>query len=259
MLAFPPVIHALQAANLDITKNETSIFSPVGIIKYWSGAVRVATPDGIPFAGFLRQTFIGLIDQLLKHDLVPFADFIPWLPEAAGEPVAFLRLFNQSKIATTYSWGKYKSNQTLADAKTLLIQTISRINKDPRNTTATPIPISADDVMDFREWDYFPHYDKAQLDQGYYARLNTLQGVDNTYYVSGLNGFETVEFAIRAGIDIVDNHFTATNSSPSTSSSSSVIGPTSTPTSGGSSFVFSPSIVYTLLAGVLAMVNHVVV
>lgn len=213
VLAFPPVMHALQAANLDISANEKTVFSPVAITKYWSGAVRVAIPYGFAFAGFLRETFLGLIGRLLGEDIFPFGEFVPFLPEAAGQPVAFLRLFNASDIATTYSWGKYKGNQTIDQARSLLKQTISRLNKDPRNATAKPKQITDDDIKDFREWDYFAHYDGPQLDQGYYAKFNKLQGSKNTYYASGFNGFETVEYAIRAGIDIVDTYFQQSNSS----------------------------------------------
>lgn len=206
VLAFPPIISALEAANLDITTNEAFVFSPVGIIQYWSGAVRVVTPD-FPFAGFLRDTLLSSIEKVLGLNFAPFFEYLPGLPEAAGEPVAFLRLFNQSDIATTYSWGKYRSTQTLAQAKTILKQTLSKVNKDPRVFNAQPVPVTDSDVMDFRQWDYFPHFDTAQLNQGYYAKFNALQGQKNTYYASGLNGFETVEFAVRAGIDIVDSYF----------------------------------------------------
>jgi hypothetical protein len=216
-------MHALQAANLDISSDERTVFSPVGITKYWSGAIRVATPDGIAFAGFLRETFLGLIARFLGKDFFPFGEFIPWLPEAAGQPVAMLRLFNASDIATTYSWGKYRSNQTLAQAKILLKQTISKINKDPRDANAKPKPITDDDIKDFREWDYFPHFDQPQLDRGYYSKFDALQGSRNTYYASGLNGFETVEFAIRAGKDIVDTYFTSSNSTGTSSTASTSV------------------------------------
>ena len=61
--------------------------------------------------------------------------------------------------------------------------------------------------MDFRAWDYFPHFDKDQLDNGYYEKFNSLQGYMGTYYASGLNGFETVEFAVRAGKDVANSYF----------------------------------------------------
>ncbi|KAJ7481311.1 hypothetical protein B0H11DRAFT_2419393 [Mycena galericulata] len=193
VLAFPPVLSALHAANLDLTPSEENIFSPVGIIKYWSGAVRVAIPSGILFGGFLRATLLALVEK------------------AAGEPVALVRLFNESDIATTYSWGKYRGSQTLAEAKTILEEVISKINKDPRVSGATPQPVTDADVKAFLEWDYFPHFDQLELEEGYYDKFNALQGENNTYYASGLNGFETVEYAIRAGIDVAGTYFPSIN------------------------------------------------
>lgn len=208
ILAFPPIIKALKAANLDISPDETTVFSPVGTTKYWSGAVSVKIPAKTPFAAFIRETFFGLIEDFIGKNIFPIGNFIPWLPEAAGEPVALLRLFDQSDVATTYSWGKYRGNQTIDQARVLLKQVISKINKDPRDTSAKSTSLVDGDIKDFREWDYFPHFDKAQLDQGFYEKFNSLQGRKNTYYASGLNGFETIEFVIRAGQDVVDSYFT---------------------------------------------------
>lgn len=215
VLAFPPVMHALEAANLDIDHDEKTIFDPVGIIQYWSGAVSVATPFGDIFAGFLHKTFLSIVDRFIDEfgGDVTFGEYIPWLPKAAGEPVAYIRLFNDSDAATTWSWGKYKTNQSLAEAKSILKEVLSKFNKDPDDENAKPKPITDADVKDFRQWDYFPHFDRPQLDRGFYAKFNALQGHRNTYYVSGLNGFETVEFAIRAGIDVVDNYFDTASAS----------------------------------------------
>src|SRR5882762_6657916 len=82
VLAFPPVLHALQAANLDIDHTEKKIFTPVGIIKYWSGAVEVATPYGDIFAGFLHKSFLGIVDKIIDGlgGNTTFGEYIPWLP-----------------------------------------------------------------------------------------------------------------------------------------------------------------------------------
>ena len=77
----------------------------------------------------------------------------------------------------------------LMEAKTLLEQVISQFNKDPMNTSTILVPVMDVDMIDFREQDYFPHFDKDQLDNGYYEKFNSLQGHMGTYYVSGLNGF----------------------------------------------------------------------
>ena len=211
VLAFPPVMHALNAANLDLDQKETAVFSPVGIIKYWSGAVQVTIPFADIFFGCFTQNFLEVFGKVIRLGGMidadaAFRDYLPALPKAAGYPMGFVRIFPISNIATTWSWGKYKSNQTLGEAKSLLKELLSKLNKDPRVPTAEPKPITDADVVAFREWDYFPHFDQDELENGFYARFNELQGYKNTYYASGLNGFETVEFAIRAGQDVVDTY-----------------------------------------------------
>jgi hypothetical protein len=116
-------------------------------------------------------------------------------------------LFPTSNIATAWSWGPYRGNLTLDQARTLLKETLSKVNKDPTNSSAVPQPVTDADILGFQQNDYFPHFDSQQLAGGWYDKFNALQGQNNTYYASGLNGFETVEFALRAGIDIVESYF----------------------------------------------------
>ena len=54
--------------------------------------------------------------------------------------------------------------------------------------------------------DYFPHVSGKDLAGGFYDRLDKVQGQLNTFYASGLNGYETVEFALRAGRDVVEHY-----------------------------------------------------
>jgi hypothetical protein len=159
----------------------------MGLIDYFSGAVRLSTPRDLTFSA---------------------ASAAPNIPtDAAGQPVSFLYLFNTSNIATSWSWGPYRGNGTVEAAKTILKETLSRINKDPRDPAAVPKPVTDKDVVAFKKHDYFPHFDSQQLADGWYGKFNALQGQKNTYYASGLNGFETIEFALRAGLDVVESYF----------------------------------------------------
>jgi hypothetical protein len=187
ILAFPPTYNALDAAKLDISVAEAEAFGPVGVNTYYSGAVRTRTPYGLAFR------------------IAQASPFLP--PDASGQPVTFIKLSPYSNVATTWSWGPYRVPQTIAQAKELLKCTLSKLNKDPRNATDVAVPIKDSDVVGFRKWDYFPHYDTEQLSCGWYDKFNRLQGQQKTYYASGLNGFETIEFAIRAGQDIVDSFY----------------------------------------------------
>ncbi|KAK0126470.1 hypothetical protein ONS95_008067 [Cadophora gregata] len=183
ILAFPPTIAALQAANLKPTAEEVSVFSPLRLTSYFSGAVRLKTPRNLTFSAASPPT-------------VP----VP----ATGAPVSLLHLFNTSDIATTWSWGNGTST---AVARQLLKETLSRINKDPTDPNAVAKPVTDKDILGFQPNDYFPHFDPAELAGGWYDKFNKLQGVKKTYFASGLNGFETVEFAIRAGSEIVHTFF----------------------------------------------------
>jgi hypothetical protein len=115
--------------------------------------------------------------------------------------VAYLRIFNESGIATTWSWG---ATRLLMRPKVSLKRLSRNSTRSPRTRTPNSnqsltrtSEISGSEVTSLTSIE-------KQLDYGFYA---TLQGNKNTYYASGLNDFETVEFAIHAGQDVVDSYF----------------------------------------------------
>ena len=123
-------------------------------------------------------------------------------PDAAGEPVAFIRLFDDSAVATTWSWAALGSNVSVDAARDLLVQSLRRLDKDPAMAGAASVEVADADVKAFRGEDYFPHFGTEELAGRWHEKFDALQGVNKTYFASGLNGFETVEFAVRAGIDV---------------------------------------------------------
>jgi hypothetical protein len=187
ILAFPPTSDNLNAAGLDITSTESDLFSEVGVNNYFSSAVRTIIPHVVSYIA--ESPSLG----------VP--------PPNNGEPIALLNLQNNSGISTTWSWGPYRQFESEDSAYQLLKTTLSKINLDPRNASSTPVPITDSDVKAFRKWDYFPRFDSPDLKNHAYDRLNALQGQKKTYYASGLNGMETVEWAIRAGLDVANSYF----------------------------------------------------
>lgn len=187
IMAFPPTTSALRASNLVLTSSEQSLFSEVQLINYFSGAVStVLPPDDLFYANS-------------SSPLLP--------PDASGEPVGILRFFAESNITTTWSWGAWGKNYTLEEGRTLLIETLSRINKDPNEAGSRPVPIQDADVKGFLKHDYFPQVSGAALARGWYRELDRQQGRNKTFFASGLNAFESAEFAIRAGQDVVASYF----------------------------------------------------
>ncbi|KAM3065596.1 hypothetical protein ACMFMF_010818 [Clarireedia jacksonii] len=187
ILAFPPTISALLATGLDINPEEAEVFTPVGTHSFYSGAVRMNTPSSMTFAA------------TSPHPMIP--------PTPVGEPVVFVKLHPGIDIAMTSSWGPYRGATTKAEAYSLLKNTLSKFNKDPRSETAETVPVTDEDVLAFQENDYFPHFDEEQLVGGWYEKFEALQGRRGTYWASGFNMFELVEYAIRAGEDVVKTYF----------------------------------------------------
>ncbi|KAJ7233721.1 hypothetical protein B0H12DRAFT_1191913 [Mycena haematopus] len=186
LLAFPPTVELLEAANLDITAAEEDLFSSVQLTNYWSGAVLMEIPA---------------LQVWYANSSSPA---VPPRPEA--QPVGFIRLFNESDVVTTWSWGAPNVSYTNEEAYSLLISTLSLVNYADPSHPIDPVPITADDVKAFRFHYYFPHVSGADLEAGWYQRFDELQGTKATYYASGLNSLETVEFALRAGLNVVEKY-----------------------------------------------------
>ena len=53
--------------------------------------------------------------------------------------------------------------------------------------------IKINKILAQKSWSYFPHVRQMDLDAGFYARLDALQGHRGTYYAGGMLNFETVE------------------------------------------------------------------
>lgn len=190
ILAFPPTESALKSAGLDMTVNETDIFSPVLTTNYFCGAVNMSS---------------GVVDQMFYRSQSALS-LTP--PPGYGEPILYLKMFNDSDIVTTWSWGEENQTVTLAEADDLLVSTMAKVNRAPTAPISANEPLTAADIVDFWEpVDYFPHFTSAQLADGVYEKFDALQGVNHTYFASGLNGFEDVEFAVRAGQYIVSTYF----------------------------------------------------
>ena len=62
-------------------------------------------------------------------------------------------------------------------------------------------------VHQARRWKYFPHVSSADMDTGYYERLEGLQGANNTYFAGELMSMSTVEVCARYSKALVERFF----------------------------------------------------
>lgn len=186
IFAFAPDIAALERTGIDLTEVEYETFHNVTTHQYYSSAVDIELPFGVSYIANSTS------------NTVP--------PPNNGEPIAVLHLSEASNVSVAWSWGPYEF-QTEEAARALLIESMGKINKDPRNSTELPQPFCEEDIKAFRKWDYFPHFGVDALRNGAYAQLNLVQGHKKTYWASGLSGMEIVEWAVRGGQDVVDSYF----------------------------------------------------
>ncbi|OAG12923.1 FAD/NAD(P)-binding domain-containing protein [Paraphaeosphaeria sporulosa] len=187
IFAFPPSIANLERVGLDLTEEEHDVFSEVVTHNYYSSAVEFELPFGVSYIANSSNSSVP--------------------PPNDMEPVAVLRLSAASNVSTSWSWGKDNVYESESTAREILQTTLSKINKDPRNMTAQSEPVDSDEIKAFKKWDYFPHFGSEALRNGAYGYLNRLQGCNKSFWASGLGGMEIVEWAIRAGQDVVDTYY----------------------------------------------------
>ncbi|KAL2820942.1 hypothetical protein BDW59DRAFT_164349 [Aspergillus cavernicola] len=186
IMAFPPTTRALQHAGLELSSDESTVFSAVETSNYFAGAIRLNIP---PMSSFK----VASISPTVSADI-------------AGEPVLAQGMYSNSSVSITYSLAA--SGQHTNQVKKIALETLSRINTDPQEAGEIPIPVTLADIEDFRHYPgYFPHFNLTRLQEGWYEKFTSLQGSDRTYYTSGLNRVEHVEFVIQAARDLVEGHF----------------------------------------------------
>ncbi|KAL2815141.1 hypothetical protein BJX63DRAFT_430963 [Aspergillus granulosus] len=188
IIAFPPTPESLHHAGLELSPAESTVFSAVRTVNYFSTAVKLNTPRLSAFA-------VATESPKISADM-------------AGEPVLILSMYNTSDISLAYPMARH--DQSVDEVRETTLQTLSRINRDPKldedNTDSTPVQET--DIKTFRHHpDYFPHFSGEALRGGWYAKFNRLQGWNRTYYTSGLNRAEHVEYAVLAARELVEAHF----------------------------------------------------
>ncbi|KAJ2904278.1 diapophytoene desaturase [Zalerion maritima] len=188
IMAFPPLVDALESAGLSLTEAESTLFSHVSKIDYFASAVRVPRLPG-------NTSFFS----------APVSRVAPVVPE--GQPVGFVPLHPGSGIASVWSHDRHALPSPAAErsrVRSLLVDTMTGYNKpDPADASAAGDQVAPGDIVAWSgDIDYFPHVRSGEaLRAGFYRSLQDMQGANGTYYVSALSGFELVEFALRAGRD----------------------------------------------------------
>ena len=141
---------------LDASDEERVLFSKVRTMNYQTIAFDT---EGMP-----PQAYVFLPEHFGK--------------EALGRPMFYYRRFRETGVVTFYSFaGVGGLDGAEHEARVLVERLGGRVRK----------------VLARKAWRYFPHVSSSDFAQGFYGRLDALQGQRSTYYTGELLSFSCVE------------------------------------------------------------------
>ncbi len=170
IIAIPQASEKL--AFLELSDDEQALFDKVILNHYYTTACRVGD---VSYNGFVETIVDGKI----------------CIPED-GYPAQFLRSWPDNDMCVFYSY-------STTDMSIEAVQ--DRLRENIRNMQR-PEPV----IRETCKWDYFPHVGCDDLKDGFYEKLEAIQGDHRTYYTGGLLNFELVENA-AAYSDFIVNKF----------------------------------------------------
>ena len=155
---------------LDSTEDERDLFSKMQNVDY--------------------VTIACTIEGILDGD-----GYVPsnFTPRRAGHPVFWHHRHADAKVYTFYALADGNQTDTdLIDHMTDLVKKIGGV-------------VGA--VHSITHWKYFPHVSSETMKDGFFDRLDTIQGAKNTFYVGESLNFSTVGLASEHANDLVGRLF----------------------------------------------------
>jgi hypothetical protein len=155
---------------LDATAEERDLFSRIRTYDYW---VLLCEIEGLPRdIGFIRANFAA---------------------RNQGHLMLWYCRCPQASLYQLYALGDF---QTSAEA------IAANCTADLQRMGARLVKVVA-----ARRWSYFPHVETADMADGFYDRLEGLQGQRRTYYCGEIMSFSTLECCARYTRDLVERFF----------------------------------------------------
>ncbi len=168
---------------LDATLDERALFSRVRYFDYYTV---VARATGLPTEGF--------------YILRPNADD----PARLGHCVAVHHRHPGSDVHTFYAYGDARIDESVV---------LERLRDDLARMGG-----ALGEVSLVRRWKYFPHVTADDAREGYYDRLDALQGRQQTVFVGSLFNFELIECNVAWAESVVARHFAGATAAASAKS-----------------------------------------
>lgn len=113
--------------------------------------------------------------------------------ERMGHPVFWYHRYEDSNLYTFYILGDWKI-------------TDSEVMKNIE-TVVTQLGGTIEGVLRQEHWKYFPHVTSEDMKNGYFDKVEAIQGKNKTYYTGESLNFSTVEFSAEHAADLVARFF----------------------------------------------------
>jgi len=110
-----------------------------------------------------------------------------------GQPMFWYKRYDDSNLYTMYVIGDWR--MTEAQITKNIETSIKKLGGKLMKTHS------------ISRWKYFPHVTTTDMQNGYFDKLEGLQGSNNTYYIGELPNFSTVELTAAYAKNLVARHF----------------------------------------------------
>lgn len=157
---------------LDASSEERDLFSRIRHNAYYT---TVASATGLPRDGFYMMQQHSIDDRHI------------------GRCTAFHHRYTDSDVYTFYAYGGPGVGEP--EILRMLEEDIATLGGQLGRVHAV------------RYWDFFPHVKLADVKDGYFERLEALQGQRRTYYCGSLLSFELIECVIAYSRDLIARSF----------------------------------------------------
>jgi protoporphyrinogen oxidase len=110
-----------------------------------------------------------------------------------GHPMFWYKRYDDSDLYTMYVLGDWQ--MTEAQIIGNIVNSIEKLGGKLMK------------VLSVNRWKYFPHVTTSDMQDGYFDKLESMQGTNRTYYIGELPNFSTVELTAAYAKDLTEKHF----------------------------------------------------
>jgi len=188
-----PVAQGLDSY-LDVNAKEKELFSKIDYERYDTMAY-ITNPDKYPPASF--YVVDNMTPETLGHGMV---FYMRWDKEPDQPLVSYVLRKHKDEKETVEAY-KVRPELDYAKTKATVLEDINKLGIEPRKKDGKD-----DIIYEFQAY-YFPHVFSEDYANGWYEKVEAMQGENNTYYAGEIMSFGDMDETIEYSRDLVERFF----------------------------------------------------